>query len=254
MNRKLPWLLIIAALGLLMLSTPLTAQKGKPKKVELNEEEKAALRQECMSRLVMANELYAEGKKRDMPELLISAASILRSVSQYPEMNNPAISDVKPEIKGEGTALDEVVAKPRTLRDQSDAIFEEASRRFDDPIALDKIIATIKKREEEIEKKEQRAVFGGPKQIARLIAPGQTHSFDFKLINNAPAPFMFEGSIPLHISIVRTDDKNAWFAGQTNMLARTFHPRYNPKAVIAPITIRIHNPTGKKAMYQFMLL
>src|SRR5438876_8097655 len=126
MKRKWSWLLTLTGLCLLALSAPSTAQKEKGAK-ELTEEEKSAIiRQERMQRLVMAQELAAEGRKKDAPELLISAASILRSLSAIAEMNKPKVSEVKPEIKGDGDAELDQEIPPLTLKEQSDQLFKDA--------------------------------------------------------------------------------------------------------------------------------
>src|ERR1700690_1628949 len=101
MKRNWSLLLALTGLCLLILSAPSTGQNKKGGK-ELTEEDKAAIRQERMQKLILAQELAADGRKKYSPELLISAASILRSLSQIAEMNNAAVSEVKPEIKGDG--------------------------------------------------------------------------------------------------------------------------------------------------------
>lgn len=244
--RKRSWLMAITGLCLLALSASSTAQKKTAK--EFTEEEKEAIRQERMQRLIMAQDLEALGRKKDAPELLIAAASILRSLAEIPEMNKPKVANVKPEIEGEGTAEVDEELPPLTLSEQSERLFKDAS-----DMALnknvDELIKLIKSRED----REERSPVGGPKHVHRAIGGGRTHSFKFNLVNHTPTFWVFQSNIPLHVSVVRRDDSNAWFLHTTMHAARTFHPIFNPKAKKAPITIRVKNLTKKTAQYQFVL-
>ncbi len=249
MTRKWLWLLAVTGLCLLTLTVPSTAQKNVGK--ELTEDERSAIRQERMQKLIMAQELAAEGRKSQSPETLLAAASILRSLSGIGEMNKAAVSEVRPEIKGDGKAELDAAIPPLTLLEQSDQIFKDASDIAADVGVnkeVDKLIALIKKREII----EERAVVGGPKQVCRKIGGGQTHSYTFKIFTIAPLPFVYRSTLPLRVSIVRDDDFNAYYKGVTMHMAHTFHPGYNPAKKTAPITVRISNMTKLPAEYQFM--
>src|SRR5258708_1527085 len=118
MTRKCSWLLAFTGLCLLMLTAPSPAQKEK-KSGEVSEEKKAEIREERMQRLMMAQNLAAEGSKLNAPEYLITAAGILRKLSYIPAMNEPSPSEVQPEIKGDGDkALDKEI-KALSLKKKS---------------------------------------------------------------------------------------------------------------------------------------
>jgi hypothetical protein len=248
MWKKLTGLVVLAGGSILLLSAQTPAQKEK--KVEKTDQEIAV---ERMQKLMSAYELAEEGRKKNAPEYLITAAGMMRRLSAIPALNAVPKSDIKPEVTGDNKAP-VTDAKMPTLREQSDELFKEASDMGAGlNVNVDKLIKLAKERE--TVDKEERAVVGGPKQVAKMIGPGQTHTYDYTLLTGAYSQWFFKSSIPLHVSVVHKENSYIWLDTTTAFASKVWHPNWhpNPKVKQAVIVIRVKNNSKQKAEYQMMI-
>ena len=152
MMRKWTCLLALAGGCLLVLSASSEAQKekkaepAKEKKVEPTKEE---IQRERMRQLMMAYDLAHQGRKKNAPEYVITAAAILRQLSSIKDLQEMKKLNVKPKITGgDGKPGLDKEYKALSPLEQSDALFKEAS---DMGAALninvDKLIKLAKERE-----------------------------------------------------------------------------------------------------------
>ena len=248
MLRK--WIGLLATIGgCLLLTVPSQAQKQK--KVETPKEQ---IQEERMQKLITAYDLAAQGRTKNAPEYLITAAGMLRQLSSIKDLQDMKVSDVKPEIKGDGKAdLDKQIKAP-TLSEQSDELFKEASDMGATlNVNVDKLIKLAKERE--TTDKEERAVVGGPQQIGHLIGAGQHHSYKFMAYTGQPFYWAFQASSPLRVSVVHDENQNAFFLGTTRAVSKSFMPKFhpNPSIKVATITVLIINNSKVPAQYQMVM-
>jgi hypothetical protein len=243
------WTVLLAFTGgcLLFASAPMQAQKEK--KVESTKEE---IQQERMQKLLTAYDLAAQGRKKNAPEYLITAAGLLRQLSTIKDMQDMKKLDVKVKIEGDKKAdlVDQEIAAP-SLAQQSDDLFKEASDMGATlGVNVDKLIKLAKERESS--DKEERAVVGGPKQISRLIGPGQTQSFHITIRARAQTAFGFGASFPMRVTVVHegtgSGDGSVWVDGVAVQVQRMFLPNSECK-----LTIRVQNLSKLKGQYQMFI-
>jgi hypothetical protein len=243
MLKKLTGFLLLAgAWGLLLLAQ---APAQREKKVEKTDQEIAV---ERMQKLMTAYELAAEGRKKNAPEYLITAAGMMRRLSAIQALNAVPKSDLKPEISGDNAADKD--AKAPTLREQSDEIFKEASDMGATlNVNVDKLIKIAKERE--TVDKEERAVVGGPKQVAKMIGPGQTHTYTYTMITTSYTQWCFNSNFPLQVTVVHKESQTVWVSSVTTYAAKAWPPFWhpNPKAK-QTVVITIRNPHKQQVQYQ----
>lgn len=249
MWKKLTGLVVLAGGSILLLSAQTPAQKEK--KVEKTDQDIAV---ERMQKLMTAYELAEEGRKKNAPEYLITAAGMLRRLSAIQALNAVPKHDIKPEVAGDNKELDKA-AKAPTLREQSDELFKEASDMGAVlNVNVDKLIKLAKERE--TVDKEERAVVGGPKQVTQVIKPGQTLTYKYTLITGAYSQWFFQSGAPLVVSVARGDDNQPYYwSGGTTWASRVWQPHWhpNPKLKQAPINVQIQNFSKQPVQFQMMI-
>jgi hypothetical protein len=244
--KRVTWIDVAAltCLGLAFCIGDASSQEGK---AAAEGPDPKAVQQERMRRLAMAYELAETGREKKAPEYLIAAAAMLRHLSGIQDMQNMKRFDVKPEITGPAGADADKEIKAPSLREQSDEWFREASDLgAASNVNVDKLIKIAKERE--TTDKEERSVFGGPRRIAMLIGPGQTHSFNFLLGGLDEAQWAFQSSATLHVSIVRADRKHGLSANGT-----FFTKVWTSAQQTAPTPILIRITNQKKTPAQYVM-
>jgi hypothetical protein len=242
MLRRLTCLFTIAG-GCLLVTMPSQAQKEK--KAETPKEQ---IQEERIRKLMTAYDLAAQGRDKNAPEYLITAAGLLRQLSTIKDLQNMKKLTVKVEAATDKAPAAEVEVPMPNLAKQSDEWFKEAS---DAGAALgvnvDKLIKLAKDRAAEEESKlpeEQRAVVGGPKFIYRVSAPGQVDVYTLTLIKEYPTTFAFGSSIPMRVSIVHGNF--VWLNMTGASCQRTFLASSDNRTIV----IRVQNATKLRATYQ----
>ena len=183
MLRKLTCLLALTGGCLLVLSASSEAQKEKTaepakeaqkaKKVEPTKEEiekaNAEIRHERLQKMMMAYDLAAQGRTKNAPEYLITAAGMLRLLSSIKDLQEMKKLDVKLGFTdGDGKTERVKELKAPSLLEQSDELFKEASDMGATlNINVDKLIKRAKERE--TTDKEERAILGGSWSTTRRI-------------------------------------------------------------------------------------
>ncbi|HZZ80250.1 MAG TPA: hypothetical protein VFE62_17180 [Gemmataceae bacterium] len=253
MIRRLLCLLTVASGCLLALSA--TQAQEEKKKTEKTKEQ---IQQERMQRLTLAFDLAAEGRKRNAQEYLITAAGMLRRLSEIPDLKDMEKFKEKLEITGPGKAEADKDITPKTLLKLSDELFKEAS---DNAVAagysVDKLIKAAKERE--TSDKEERDVVGGPRAIAKLIGPGQTHTYTFSIFSHAHTRWAIESSHPVHVNVVHLGPPNAVLVNHVGQFATanwyplSWNPAYYAKVKATPITIRVMNNLKAPVKYQMII-
>ena len=211
-----------------------------------------------MQRLTSAYEMADLGRKTDAPEFLIAAASILRELSQYKELQPASLS---PEITDDkGNPVEAKAVKAPSLLEQSDELYRDASDIGTTlNVNVDKLIKSAKKRiDDEITKNagiEKRALVGGPKSVTGTLKPGQTATYKYTLITNAYSQWFFKSGSPLTVSVRRGDDNQPYYFGVTTYASKVWHPNWhpNPKLKQAPIVVTVQNFSKQAAQFQMMI-
>jgi hypothetical protein len=247
MLRKLSLLLALTGGCFLALSAPTQAQKEK--KFEMPKEE---IQRERIQKLASAFEMAEQGRRLKAPEYLITAAGMLRQLSAIKDLDVMKTHEVKPEIKGEGDANSNKEVKASSLLEQADELFKDASDLGAlQGVNVDKLIRQARNRD----LIEERAVVGGPKQISRLIGPGQYHVYHFHFFDHASTNWVFKSTALLHVSVVRADIDNAYFLDNTKFATRHWTPGFQPNSKVhqVPFVIRVQSYQKHPVQYQMFL-
>jgi hypothetical protein len=199
--------------------------------------------------LMLAYRLVEIGrdKKNPAPEALITAAGLFRKLAK---VSMTTITD-KPMIEpaegaDKGAKLVDETAKAPDLQAKADELFDEAEA-LGAKLKLN-LAPLIKQTKERVS---DRSPVGGPRTVARVIGGKQTHVFRFDIHAHQPTHFGIRASIPLRVSVVRSDNDNPMAAGVIAIGEHTWVPGGNISPV--PITIRITNLSTQPAEYQFLL-
>src|ERR1051325_2387780 len=134
MLKKAIWVVAVTAGCLVLVGSPLHAQKEKK---QTDEE----IQQERMQKLITAYQLAEQGRKENAPEFLITAAAMLRELSRQEglqkikpvdfkatvEVDGKTIPKAKLEITGTGKAELDKDVKPKSLLEQSNELYADAS-------------------------------------------------------------------------------------------------------------------------------
>jgi hypothetical protein len=254
MIRK--WLYVSTVAGVALVFAWASGQAQEVEKVEIN---KQAIKQARMRKLTSAYELAVEGRDLKAPEYLITAAGILRQLSEIPDLKAMDKFEEKPEITGAGKAEDDKELVPLTLLQQAEKWFNEASSIGAVPgsVNVDDLIKQAKVRK--ISDREARTVVGGPRQVSRVIGPGQTHTYNYNLDTHSHTHWAFTANRFLHVHIVHAGaPNNTWYNGVTTFGKASWyplgaHPAYYLKHKNARITIRVENNLGLAAQYLMMI-
>ena len=247
MLRKWTCLLAIAG-GCLLLTAPSEAQKQK--KVETPKEQ---IQEERLQKLVTALDLAAQGRDKNAPEYLITAAGMLRQLSTIKDLQNMKKLDVKVEVTGDKATVEDKEATMPSLKQQSDDLFKEASDMgATQGVNVDKLIKLAKTRAAEEESKlpeEQRALVGGPRQIGRFIGPGQVDSFQVTFIHGFPNSIAFSSNRMMRLTVVRDSNDNVVVDGVTTSFQRGFPPHPVNRNMI----FRVRNTSNQRGQYQLFI-
>src|SRR5437763_1692817 len=113
----------LVGVALLGLMAPALAQKEK--KVEKTAED---VQQERLRQLLTAYDLAAQGRTKNAPEYLITAAGLLRELSTLKDLQEMKPLDAQVEVTGEDrpAPADKQAAVPSLAR-QAEDLFQEAS-------------------------------------------------------------------------------------------------------------------------------
>jgi hypothetical protein len=241
MAKCMRWLVLCASGGCLALLGPTSvdAQKGKePKPAEKSPEERNA---EILNDLMTAYRLADMGRSQKAPEMLISAAGMLRRLSV---VNLDTITE-KPIIEDENgkkvADQSEGDVKPLTLKEEANELFDEAAAMgLELTLKLDGLIKLAKERPLP---PGYRGLVGGPKRIHRKIGPHRTETFHVHFRSGRPAVIGFHASHAMHLYVVRTDINHVWL----DVMTRNHHDAriagtLAPVRLKDPIRISIHNP------------
>jgi hypothetical protein len=164
------WLLG-AALGVLALTVPgAVAEDKKAADREPQKEEDAV----AVRNLAMAADLAAMGEKMQKPELLVSAAILLRGIHATPGKDKPTVEG------GTAEASDAKVS----LKDQSDALLRKAQEmaRGDDKLKV--LIDGLAERATQVT---TRGSFGGPRYYHHAAGAGVAVAWNVNFVAGQPA-------------------------------------------------------------------
>jgi hypothetical protein len=257
MIRKFFYVAMVAGVALVFAWT-----SGQAQEVDKTEQKKEEIKQARMRKLTFAYELAAEGRFLQAPEYLITAAGVLRQLSAIPHLNTMKKIEEKPEITGAGKAEDDKELVPPTLLEQSEKWFKEASSIGAVPgsVKVDDLIKQAKERKIIVDTDtENRPVAGGPRQVNRVIHPGQTHTYNFIIFTQGYTHWAFTANRLLHVHIVHAGGpNNTWYDGVTSFAKASWfplgsHPAYYLKHKTARITFRVENNLNAAAQYLMML-
>ena|ERR1043165_9456689 len=251
MLPRLAWLVMLTGCGLMMWSDSAEAQKDKKDERTQEQKDKDFLNEQ-MNRLARAYELVAEGRDKNAPEYLITAAGMMQQVAGVQALNKPPKLDIQPEItEGNKDAVVEDKS-PLTLLDQSAELFKEASDMgAAQGVNVDPLIKLARSRKPN----ETRSVVGGPKKVCATIGPGATAKYTYTLRTNDYSQWFFNSKATLTVAVRRADNNQPFYWGKTTYASRVWHPNWhpNPKVKQAPITIMVQNYSKKKVHFEFML-
>ncbi len=255
MTKRVRWLALLFAAGaVLAVLAPAGVDAGKTKaeiRAEKEAEQERAERQkgsDLVSDLVMAYRLADLGSKEKSPEMLITAAGILRQLSKA-KLNTVTEEPVIENEKGKKTGEDasKTVAKSPSLLDEANALFDEATAMADKQnVKLNELINLVKSRP--IPDIGFRDVVGGPRSITRNIGRGATHVFNFNFVCGRPCAIGFRASFPMRIQAVRDDIGHIWIDTITTGGVHNGVPGGNPSQ-IARVTIRVTNIANQGGNY-----
>jgi hypothetical protein len=237
------WLLVVLVAGSLAVLAPLTADAQKGKGDKKDEKSADEARSDIVSDMMTAYRLVESGRKEKAPEMLITAAGMLRALAKVP------LGDITEEVtvendKGEkttGPAKSD--AKAPDLTEEANALFDEAETMgLNLKLQLGGLIKLAKERPVP---PRYRAVDGGPRTISRKIGRGQTQVFNFHFHCATHCAIGFRSSFPMRIQAVRDDIGQIWIDALTDGGMHRGVPGGNPGQKCR-VTIRIYNgaPTG----------
>jgi len=255
MKRTLRWTLLLAAAGLCLtalLPAVSEAQKDKKKRAEATDEKQADdPKDRYITDLMLAYRLVEIGlqdEKKPAPEALIAAAGIMRRLAKVPLAPLESKVSVEDAKGGKEQKAAEVAKAPDLEAEAKDLMETARGQAAKLELNLDPLIKAVENRAN------TRDLVGGPRQISRSIGGGQTHVHHVEAIGQRPMRFAFHASIPLRLTVVRSDNDNPYGAGIVANAQTVFTPGPGKDGSNRfPVTIRIHNVTGRSENYQLFI-
>jgi len=241
MHLKRRWLFgVVAAVVALAGATMLPAAQEK-KAAEKSER----TADDIIADAVTAYKMADFGRDHKSPEALVAAASLLRSLQG---IKMDAIAE-KPTGEDDKTPADGQEEKVKSFAEQADELFDEASA-----LGLTLKLAYVEPMIKAARAREYRtrAVVGGPKTIRRGIGPRKTESFHFKFQPNQIGSIGFRASIPMKITVVRSDTSNV-IADGVVPVGHVVHHFGNERRGTVPVTVRVQNMSGQKGSFQLFV-
>jgi hypothetical protein len=133
--------------------------------------------------IALAYELAEYGRKNKNPEMLVSAARILRRIKPTAGKGDPKIE----APRGEEVKEDKV-PELVSLTDQSKALLEEAKKMAPDDAVVGELIERVNK------DTTTRGSLGGPRAFTRFIRPGGVHAWGVNFVGHVPATVSVTGN------------------------------------------------------------
>jgi hypothetical protein len=237
-------MVLLAAVALILGLWPVgaDAQKKKDKEPAASEDQAG----DDIAELVNAYKLAEFGRKNDAPEALITAGSLLRRFAkmQMGKIAEKATIEVEKGAKDE--PLDKVAQAP-DYEEEANALFDEAQALATKlKVNVDKLIKMAK------ERPNTRGVIGGPRSISRMVGPKQTLVYHFNFEPHRPCAVGFQASVPLRVTVTRSDNDNPWAAAISTGGVHRGIPGGSRTGVV-PVTVRVHNPGLQVARLQLFV-
>jgi hypothetical protein len=254
----LRWLFVCACAGCCLLALHPVAEAQKKDAAKEQEQKAEETKAQYINDLMTAYRLADIGRDKDnpAPEALVTAAAILRRLAS---VKVKSLAE-KPEIKNtEGAAdakgADEVVPPP-DLKAEANNLLEGArdAAALANLAYLKPLIKAVEECEDEADaraaRQKTRHVFGGPRQVTRLLGPLQSQTYNLKAQPNSPLVFALRATIPVRITIVRPDVNHVWANDVVPIAQRTCHPGGATRSNLSvPVIIQITNVSRLKGQY-----
>src|SRR5262249_35057351 len=93
---------------------------------------------------------------------------------------------------------------------------------------------------------------GGLKHVSRQIGGHQTHVFRVPVQPQRPLHFGFSATLPLRVSVVRSDNSSTYGAGIVNHASTTFHPGPS-KTEVVTLTVRVENVPAFRPAFSLLM-
>ncbi len=217
----------LVVLGLLLASVggPAAADEAKKDDTSTVKPNPAA---EDVANVALAYRLAEYGRKHKSPEMLVSAARILRHVKTTPGKETPKIE----APKGEETPKDEPL-EAASLMDESKKMLADAKKLAPD----DAIVAELVER---AAKEKTRGSLGGPRTYRRALRPGFTNTWGVNFVGHRPASVSVTGNGIAVFTVEAIND-----GGQVVAVNTGPYPSLNwVPAFTRRFTLRVRNDGG----------
>jgi hypothetical protein len=209
---------------------------------ELSEKEKQAIQD--VEDLTTAFRLIEMGEKQSAPEMLLSAAFLMRKLAHSTMQQ---IKD-QPTVEGSGSGdkppTDE--AKPLNYEAESDKLIERAREiAAEKKLNLEPLISDLKKREIE------RLVVGGPRNVCRVIAVKQVHVYQIEVEEIKQFTWSYRSTSTVKVEILRSDTGHVHASHSHTSGGGVVQPgKSSVKTKTVVMTVRITNISEKVCQYQ----
>ncbi len=185
-------------------------------------------------------------KENPSPESLVTAAFLLSRLSRArtEPITEKSVIEYEKGAPPADRPGDEV---PPDYQAEIKALLDEArSLAAARGINLEALIKDVTSR------KLDRLVIGGPRSVTRVIKPKEWQTYHIKVEAQQPFYFSFRATMPLQVTVVRSDNDNV-FAADVLPFASTHFTPGKGKAGQVAITIRFKNIGQQQAQYQMAL-
>jgi hypothetical protein len=219
-----------AALGTIVLGVLLAGVNGPASADEEKKKEgptaAASPAGEDVANVAMAYRLAEYGRKHKEPEMLVSAARILRHIKATPGNGKPT----KIEAPKDAKAPEDEPAESPALGDEAKKLLEEAKKMAPDDAALTELI-------ERAGKEKTRGSLGGPRSFTRALGPGFTHFWGVNFVGGRPASVSVTGNGFAVFTVEAVNDDGVTVASSTGL----YPSLYWYPAFTRHFTIRVRN-------------
>jgi hypothetical protein len=229
---KLQWLVGTSLLALagLVAGVGAPASADEPKKPE-KQDVKPNPAGADVANISLAYQLAEYGRKSKNPEMLVSAARILRQIKTTPGKGDPKV---------EGDAREEEKApEPVSLSTQSTNLLDEAKKMAPDDAIVAELVERVNK------DKVTRDALNGPRSFSRFLRPGGVHGFGVNFIGHIPADVSVTGNGIAIFTVSAINNEGVLVASDTGPYP---HIRWAP-AFTRHFTIRVRNDGGGPSGY-----
>jgi hypothetical protein len=222
---KLQWLAgvsLLALAGLVLVGPAAPADEAK----KADEPAKLNPAGADVAHIALAYQLAEYGRKNKNPEMLVSAARILRHIKPTPGKENPKIEAPRGEEPKE-----DKVSEPVSLTAQSKALLEEAKKMAPDDATVAELIDRVNK------DTATRGSLGGPRSFTRFIRPGGVHAWGVNFVGNVPASVSVTGNGVTVFTLEAINERGSVAAASTG----PYPSLCWPPAFTRHFTIRVRN-------------